>query len=167
MINVILMREVLMKNYTVSILLSLGCCIAWAQSDVGVSATVSESTDPARAAEVERKAQEISNQDDRSSGSSGKEEQVRSGDRNKKLRSHHKSKSSSGASGGAGQGSSGAGDGLRSPSQKSQSDSSNVGGAGSSYNTPGATGNSNPAGSYRNDKKLREKDAEPQPSMSR
>jgi len=85
-----------MKNYTVSILLSLGCCIAWAQSDLGVSATVSESTDPARAAEVERKAQEISNQDDRSSGSSGKEEQVRSGERNKKLRSHHKSKSSSG-----------------------------------------------------------------------
>ena len=158
-----------MKNYTVSILLSLGCCIAWAQSDVGVSATVSESTDPARAAEVERKAQEISNQDDRSSGSSGKEEQVRSGERNKKLRSHHKSKSSSGASGGAGQGSSGsgAGDGLRTPSQKSQSDSSNVGGAGSSYNTPGAAGNPNPAGSYGNDKKLREKDANPQPSMSR
>ena len=66
-----------MKKYTVSILLSLGCCTAWAQSDVGVSATVSESTDPPRAAEVERKAQEISNQDDRSSGSSGKEEQVR------------------------------------------------------------------------------------------
>ena len=156
-----------MKNYTVSILLSLGCCIAWAQSDVGVSATVSVSTDPARAAEVERKAQEISNQDDRSSGSSGKEDQVRSDERNKKLRSHHKSKSSSGASGGSGQGNSGVGGGLRTPSQKSQSDSSNVGGAGSSYNAPGAAGNPNPAGSYGNDKKLRERDVNPQPSMPR
>ena len=156
-----------MKKYTVSILLSLGCSTVWAQSDVGVSATVSESTDPARAAEVERKAQEISNQDDRSSGSSGKEEQVRSDERNKKLRSHHKSKSSSGASGGSGQGNSGVGGGLRTPSQKSQSDSSNVGGAGSSYNAPGAAGNPNPAGTYSNDKKLRERDANPQPSMPR
>ena len=153
-----------MKKYTVSILLSLGCCTAWAQSDVGVSATVSESTDPARAAEVERKAQEISNQDDRSSGSSGNEEQVRSDERNKKLRSHHKSKSSSG---GSGQGNSGVGGGLRTPSQKSQSDSSNMGGVGSSYNTPGAAGNPNPAGTYGNDKKLRERDANPQPSMPR
>ena len=159
-----------MKKYTVSILLSLGCFTVWAQSDVGVSATVSESTDPARAAEVERKAQEISNQDDRSSGSSGKEEQVRSDERNKKLRSHNKSKSSSGASGasgGSGQGNSGVGGGLRTPSQKSHSDSSNMGGAGSSYNAPGAAGNPNPAGTYGNDKKLRERDANPQPSMPR
>ena len=159
-----------MKKYTVSILLSLGCCTVWAQSDVGVSAMVSESTDPARAAEVERKAQEISNQDDRSSGSSGKEEQVRSDERNKKLRSHHKSKSSSGASsgsGGSGQGNPGVGGGLRTPSQKSHSDSSNMGGAGSSYNAPGAAGNPNPAGTYSNVKKLRERDANPQPSMPR
>lgn len=156
-----------MKKYTISILLSLGCCSAWSQSEVGVSATVSESTDPARAAEVERKAQEISNQEDKSSGSSGKEEQIRSGTRNEKLRNQHKSKSSSGASGGEGQGRSGVGGGLRSPSQKYNSDSSNVGGGGSSYNTPGAAGNANPAGSYGNDKQLREKDANPQPSMPR
>lgn len=160
------MREVLMKKYTISILLSLSCCTAWSQSDVGVSANVSESTDPARAAEVERKAQEISNQDDKYSGSSGKEEQMRTGERNKKLRGHHKPKSSSGASGGAGQSQSGEGGGLRSPTQKSPSDSSNSNGANTNYNTPGAVGNPN-SGAYGNEKRLKEKESHPQPGMPR
>ncbi len=160
------MREVLMKKYTIPILLSLSCCAAWSQSDVGVSANVTESTDPARAAEVERKAQEIYNQEDKSSGSSGNEEQGLSGDKNKKLRGHHKSKSSSGASGGAGQSQSGEGGGLRSPTQKSPSDSSNTTGGSTRYSTPGAAGNPH-SGAYDNEKRLREKETNPQPGMPR
>lgn len=155
-----------MKKYTISILLSLSCCAAWSQSDVGVSANVTESTDPARAAEVERKALEIYNQEDKSSGSSGNEEQDRSGDKNKKLRGHHKAKSSSGASGGAGQSQSGEGGGLRSPTQKSPSDSYNTSGGSTRYSTPGAVGNPN-SGAYDNEKRLREKETNAQPGMPR
>lgn len=142
-----------MKKYVMLFMLSLICCPVWSQSNLGASTTIHESTDPERAAEVERKAQEIAGQEDMTAGSSGKEERTRVNEKSKKIRGHHKPKSASGTSGGAGHGRSGQDKGLSQPSPNTRSEPSDK------------SGNSGTAGSYGSENRVEDKEKRKPPKM--